>query len=39
MLINLTLAEPASRVVSAYATRQPPTAAPPNLNSFVERGI
>ena len=37
MLINLTLAELASRVVSAHATRQPPTA--PNLNSFVERGI
>ena len=38
MLINLTLAELASRVVSAHATRQPPT-TPPNLNSFVERGI
>ena len=39
MLINLTLAKLASRVISAHATRQPPTAAPPNLNSFVERGI
>lgn len=39
MLINLTLAELASRVVSARATRQPPTASPPNLTSFVERGI
>ncbi len=38
MLINLTLAAVASRLVSAQAVRQPPTAPPQNVNSLLERG-
>ena len=39
MLIDLTLAELASRIVSAHVTRQPPTAPPQSRNSMFERGI
>jgi len=38
MLINLTLAAVASRLVSAQAVRQPPTAPPQNVNSLLEWG-
>jgi hypothetical protein len=38
MLTNLTLAAAASRLVSAHAIRQPPTAPPQNVNSLLERG-
>jgi hypothetical protein len=38
MLTNLTLAAVASRLVSAQAVRQPPTAPPQNVNSLLERG-
>jgi hypothetical protein len=38
MLTNLTLAAAASRLVSAQAFRQPPTAPPENVNSLLERG-
>ena len=38
MLTNLTLAAAASRLVSAQAIRQPPTAPPQDVNSLLERG-
>jgi hypothetical protein len=38
MLINLTPAVAASRLVSTQAIRQPPTAPPQELSSLLERG-
>jgi hypothetical protein len=38
MLTNLTLAATASRLISAQAIRQPPTAPPQNVDNFLERG-
>ncbi len=38
MLTNLTLAETASRLVSAQAIKQPPTAPPSDLTHSIGRG-